>query len=482
MTNLPSLVAAARALREKRVTSVELIGAANDNYEQSEHALNAYKSWDADRALRHAQAVDTLLQDGIDLGPLMGLPVSVKDLYGVPGFLTYAGSLSPLPSEWEQPGSVMQALLRQMGIVMGKSHTVEFAFSGLGINNHWGTPVNPWSLQEHRLPGGSSSGAGVSLIQGSALLAFGSDTGGSIRIPASMTGQVGLKITYGRWGLDGIVPLSSSLDSPGIMCRTVLDVAYAFHALDPAVRGYGTSALPLQDACLQAAPLAGLRIGIPNSLDRNAMECGIADLFAQSLDVLASCGAVVADCKLPGLDEGMAVMEQGGLSASELRAFLLAHFPEKITDLDPIVQRRLQNAEKVTADEYLRRKTVLNKVAKKVLPVFANLDVLITPTLTISPPCLSDLVDTEYSYAVTMKTLASTVLANMFGWCAISLPMGLDCMGLPAGLQIMAPPMQEEKLLSVALAVEEALTASFAPRMHLDVVAKGLLQDIKTPS
>jgi aspartyl-tRNA(Asn)/glutamyl-tRNA(Gln) amidotransferase subunit A len=141
----------------------------------------------------------------------MGIPISVKDLFGVPGLPTCAGTNAAFPREWEAAGPVVGAVLSQLGIVTGKTHTVEFAFGGLGTNPHWGTPVNPWSSpDEPRAPGGSSAGAGVSLAQGSALLALGTDTAGSVRIPASFTGQTALKTTHGRWSLEGIVPLSPS--------------------------------------------------------------------------------------------------------------------------------------------------------------------------------------------------------------------------------------------------------------------------------
>src|SRR5580704_18368828 len=137
---------------------------------------------------------------GVTVGPLQGLPVSIKDLFAAAGYPCFAGSSRRLPSDpWERDGPLVAKLRRQLGVIMSKTHMVEFAFGGTGHNSHWGAPYNPWDSRSHRAPGGSSSGAGLSLLEGSALLAFGSDTAGSVRIPASMTGNVGLKVTLGRW-------------------------------------------------------------------------------------------------------------------------------------------------------------------------------------------------------------------------------------------------------------------------------------------
>src|SRR5690625_463553 len=164
--DLPTI---AQQLRTGDLSAQQLMEACNANYERSEAALNAYKTWDGARATEVAKTVDTLLKSNYDLGPLMGIPTSVKDLFGVPGLPTFAGSSAALPQAWSQAGRLVQAFIDQLSPITGKSHTVEFAFGGIGMNGHWDTPRNPWDTKEHRIPGGSSSGAGVSLCQGSAL-------------------------------------------------------------------------------------------------------------------------------------------------------------------------------------------------------------------------------------------------------------------------------------------------------------------------
>ena len=223
-------------LRLGKVNAQDLAYAVIDNHDNSCHSLNAYKTWDKEKIIQQAKVADSALNAGIDGGSLQGLPVSVKDLYGVTGFPTFAGSPKSLPKRWEREGPVIKALRRQLAVIAGKTHTVEFAFGGLGANPHWTTPRNPWDRDKHRVPGGSSSGAGVTLAVGSALLALGTDTAGSVRIPASMTGNVGFKTSIGRWSVEGIVPLSPSLDTVGLLARSVEDVAFGFLALDPAVK------------------------------------------------------------------------------------------------------------------------------------------------------------------------------------------------------------------------------------------------------
>ena len=268
------LAEVAKALRVGRVSAAALLDEARACHARWDGRLGPYKTWDEDGARARARAADAAFQAGVDLGPLQGIPVSVKDLFALAGLPTYAGSPRRLPPAWERAGPVMVTLCRQMAVVTGKTHMVEFAFGGLGVNGHWGTPRNPWDATVHRVPGGSSSGAGVSLVEGSALLAFGSDTAGSVRIPASMAGNAGLKISHGRWSLDGIVPLSPAFDTPGLLARTVADLAHAFHALDPACRERG------QGPLAPPADFAGLRVGRVEGYFWDGCSAGVAEADA----------------------------------------------------------------------------------------------------------------------------------------------------------------------------------------------------------
>src|SRR5262245_57783066 len=267
------LIEIAQALRDKEVTAQELVEAAIDRHKRFGEKLHAYSQWAPEQARLIAQAADAAFAAGVSVGPLQGIPVSIKDLFAASGYPCFAGSSRRLPADpWEQDGLLVATLRRQIGVIMGKTHMVEFAFGGTGYNAHWGAPYNPWDASAHRAPGGSSSGAGVSLLEGSALLALGSDTGGSVRIPACMTGNVGLKTTRGRWSIEGIVPLSRTFDTPGLLARSVVDAAYGFAALDP------TTGDPVRFiARASTAALAGMRIGVEDPYFWSDCDPGIGE-------------------------------------------------------------------------------------------------------------------------------------------------------------------------------------------------------------
>ncbi len=440
-----SLAEHAARLRRRELTAVALVDTCAQHHARTEHRLNAYKTWDGVRARSTAAAVDTLLDQGLDLGPLMGLPVSVKDLYGVPGLPVFAGSDEALPEAWQAAGPLVARLQQQLGIVVGKTHTVEFAFGGLGVTAHWGTPWNPWSRAEHRVPGGSSAGAGVSLVQGSALLALGTDTAGSVRVPAAMTGQVGLKTTVGRWPVDGIVPLSSSLDTAGVLTRTVDDLAYAFAALDPEHARQPTPA---------PARVQGLRVGVPTNHFWDDIDPSIGAVVEATIERLAQAGAQVVRLPLPHCEEAFDIFRRGGLAASELAAYLDLHFPLKVERLDPVVRDRVRWAEQVSSVEYLRRKALLQRCGAGAARVFDDVDVLLTPTVPASPPRLADIGTVETYAPANIKAMRNTAISNLFGWCALTMPVGLDANRMPVGLQLMGPPHAEARLIGIALGIE----------------------------
>ncbi|WP_299365474.1 amidase [uncultured Paracoccus sp.] len=442
-----SLEELAADLRAGTVRAAEIVGEAVARYEATEDRHHAYKTWAGPRAIVQAEAVDALLKTGIDLGPLMGLPVSVKDLYGVPGLPVYAGTDADFGEGWQRRGPVVDRILSQTGIVTGKTHTVEFAFGGLGTNPHWGTPVNPWSSRgAERAPGGSSSGAGVSLATGSALAALGTDTAGSVRIPASFNGQTALKITHGRWSLDGIVPLSPSLDTPGILARTAADLAFLFAAIDDC-------------APVAARDMSGLRIGVIENVVWESVEPRIADNTQAALSQLEAAGARLQPIHLPNANRVLDLFRRGGLAAPELRGFLDANYPERIERLDPAVMARVVDADQISASDYIQRRALLAASGRSAARVFEDIDLLVSPTVAISAPLLADLRDPDAYRSANMLALRNTAIVNLLGWCATTVPTGLDANGIPSGLQIIAPPHQEERLLAATLGIEAVLGA-----------------------
>lgn len=446
---LPSLRHIYGQLRAGSLSASALMQACITSYESSESRLQAYKTWAGDTALEQAKAVDTLLKSGIDLGPLMGIPVSAKDLYAVPGMSTFAGSAQALAG-WSEPGPVIRTIQSQLGVITGKTHTVEFAFGGIGINPHWGTPYNPWDAGQHRIPGGSSSGAGVSLVQGSALLALGTDTAGSVRIPASLTGTTALKTTYGRWSNEGIVPLSSSLDSPGLLARSIADLAFGFEAIDPLLTGESTP-------CHALPSLKGLRIGIPENFFWKDCDASIVACVQSAVQRLEAVGAEVVKMAMHGCDTVYEIFQAGGLGAPELSEFLASRHPEHISQLDPIVRMRVEAAENMTATEYLHRVRALKQASATAAKIFDEFDVLLTPTVAISPPAVSALSDPAAYRHANMMVLRNTSIANLMTLSAITMPAGKDDQNMPVGLQLMAGPRQEARLLAIAGRIEQEL-------------------------
>lgn len=441
----------AAALRDGRLSAAALWDEARENHRRFDRRLNAYACWDEEQATRQAHAADSAFAAGLDLGPLQGIPVSAKDLFAIRGYPTFAGSPRRLPAAWEIEGPVIRALRHQAPVIAGKTHMVEFAFGGIGINHHWQTPRNPWDAARHRIPGGSSAGAGVSLMEGSALLALGSDTAGSIRIPASVTGCAGLKLTHGRWSLDGIVPLSPSLDTPGFLAKSAADLAYGFYALDPGHRDHPVpSPLPV-------AELAGLRLGMVTDPFWSDLSPGIAEAVETALRELEAKGARRTEVALPELEPAAALFRSGGLAGPELYAFLRRELPDWMPTLDPIVRQRVMAVENLTAHEYLDRAAALNRIAMDADSRLRTVDAIVSPTVALTPPAFVDLDGTDAYAPANLITLRNTWPANFLRLCAVTLPCGLDTAGMPVGLQVMMRGGEEERLLAVALAIEGTL-------------------------
>ncbi|MBA1148818.1 amidase [Ectothiorhodospiraceae bacterium WFHF3C12] len=437
----------ARGFRDQSLSPEAVAEHCGERHERFDETLGAYRAWNAQLAAEAGLAGDAF-RSGLDLGPLQGIPVSVKDLYGVPGYRTYAGSPRALPAAWERPGPVLEAVRRQLAPVAGKTHTVEFAYGGLGTNPHWGAPRNPWAAGESRVPGGSSSGAGVSLLEGSALLAFGTDTAGSVRIPASMTGTVGLKTTAGRWSLEGIVPLSTTTDTPGILTRSVADSAWAFRAIE---RGLG------RDATVPRIDVDGLRVGVPEAFFWEDCSPGVAEAVRQALRELEQAGARLHPADMSGPEEAFGYFRNGGLTTPEFYRFLRQELPEWLETLDANVRQRMEAASEAPAWAYLQLRHRLEELGREAATLFERLDVLAVPAVAVTPPTLSEL-EPEGAYpSLNMLALRNTSIASMFGLCALSVPAGLDPAGMPVGLMLMAAPHAEERLLAVGAAVERCL-------------------------
>ncbi len=440
--SLPSLTELRRALSTGETSARALL---DDALAANRH--DAYRHVDPERSRAFADAADAARKAGVDRGALMGIPVSIKDLYGVTGFPTTGGTAVQLPERFERPGPVIARTLQQLAVPTGKTRTVELAFGGIGTNPR-GTPRNPWDGKEHRVPGGSSAGAGVSLIEGSAALAFGTDTAGSVRIPAAWTGTVGLKTTAGRWSTEGIVPLSRTLDTAGILTRTVADAIVAFEALDP------------RDDSVPERVTAGVRIGRSEGIVWEQLSPGVGEAVERALGELTEAGATQRGLELPFLDEVKALFSIGGPVASELYHFLTTQLPDRLEALDPRVRSRIGDAGNLPVHEYLRRLDRLRELNALATDALSDVDVVVMPTVANTPPTLASLEEPGRYADENLLCLRNTCFASYLGLCALSMPVGKDDAGMPVGLMLVARPFEEAHLLAVARAFERTLGTS----------------------
>ncbi len=446
----PSLADTARSLRASEISALDLAGACLERIERLDPTLHAYKHVDPGRTLESARAADAILARDDDPPPFCGIPVSVKDLYGVAGFPTFAGTARRLPDVWERDGWLVARLRAQGAVFVGKTHTVELAYGAVGINPHWGTPRNPWDAEVHRIPGGSSCGAGVSLLEGSALVALGTDTGGSIRIPAGMTGTVGHKTTFGRWSVEGVVPLSGTLDSVGGLTRTAADAAWLFGAVDPA---WGDPHVFLASL----AATAPRSVCVPRCALWDDCAPDIADVLGSALDELAAAGWRIGEGEGALLDEAAELYLTGGIAGAECRAFLARDLPEWPALLHPTVGARLARAGSTTSAAYAAAMAKRWGMVARQPSLFGDADVLALPTCIVTPPPVAELAALPRYLETNVAALRPTSPVSILGACALTLPVGRDAAGMPVGLQLVARGGADETLLSAAVAAESVL-------------------------
>ena len=446
-----SIQRSAARVRRGQTTGRQLVDDAIHRHEASE--LGAYIVFDARGARAQANAIDAAVSRGDDPGPLAGITVSVKDLYGVEGLPIRAGTKRELPKRWQREGFLVRALRELGAVIMGKTHTVELAFGGVGLNPNTGTPVNPWDASAHRVPGGSSSGAGVSLWEGSAMLALGSDTGGSVRIPASATGVVGHRHTTGRWPTTGVVPLSTTLDTVGLLTHTAQDSRYVFRAIDRLARR------TIPHSHDDTPTVAGLRIAIPRSSLWSAATPSIAATVHAALSELEQAGAHLLEIDAPELGEAGERYLAGELVQPERFESLDRDLPGWMAILDPTVGKRLESARDVSAVDYVAVLRLRHRLSASLHARLdtQRIDLIATPTLPITPPPVSALSQLDVYRAVNRDMLSGTGPASMLDMCAVSLPAGLDEHGMPAGLQLLGRIGTDHELLDRAVAVESVL-------------------------
>ena len=450
-----SLHELAAGLRAGRFSAADLAREAQSRLDATEPALGAYKRATPELARDGAALAAAAFAAGRDAGILQGIPVAVKDIYGVPGVPIFAGSSRELPARWQAAGPVARCVLDGLAVVMGKTHTVEFAFGALGASHHWPTPRNPWSPGVPRAPGGSSSGAGVALCQRSAVIALGTDTAGSVRIPASATGNAGYKPTIGRWSTEGIVPLSPYLDTPGILARSVADLVLAAELVDRRI-GAGPGVIGGATGAQQ------LRIGVPRDLFWDDCDRGIAEGVESALRELERAGHRLVPMAFPEATGAFEFFRAGATSGAELLAFLRHELPEWIEQLDPNVGTRMRAASELSAVEFLLRKMDVEALALRTRRHFEGVDVIATPTVAQTPPLLAEIGTWDEYRPRNLRNLRNTCVANVLQLAALTLPVSLDALRMPVGLQLMAASGRDDLLLAAGIACERVLGTALA--------------------
>ena len=395
-------------------------------------------------ALAAAEAQDRLRRAGYVASPLAGLPVSIKDLFDAAGERTLAGSKALDDAPPAAHDATIVARLRASGaIIIGRTNMSEFAYSGVGLNPHYGTPGNPFDRR--RIPGGSSAGAPVSVADGFAVVAIGTDTGGSVRIPAAFCGTVGFKPTQHRVPRDGVIPLSPTLDSVGPLANSV-----ACCAITDAIMAGAPLLLPTP------APVEGLRLGVPQSLMLDDLDPEVASAFERACQALSVAGARLVDLPLVEFAEIDALNAKGGLAAPEAYAWHEALITRRGADYDPRVRTRIERGRPVSAADYVRLCWRRAELIARVDACTADVDALIMPTVPlVAPPIAAFARDDEF-WRLNTRIVRNTSIVNFLDRCAISLP--IEPPGtIPVGLTAMGRHGEDRRLLSVALGLEAAV-------------------------
>jgi aspartyl-tRNA(Asn)/glutamyl-tRNA(Gln) amidotransferase subunit A len=413
--------------------------------------LGAFQHVAPEQALETARAIDALYSAGTDLGTLMGVPVAVKDLFVVEGMPTTAGSKMKIDDIAGPEGPLVKSLRQAGCVILGKTKTVEFALDITGISTAQGTPVNPWDAQTPRLPGGSSSGSGVAVAAGLCAFAIGSDTGGSVRVPAAFNRIFGLKTTPGFFSTDGAFPLAPHLDTPGLLTRSAPDAAIAVAVLtgEPEAR-------PL--------PVEALRLGIPQEYFFDNLDPVVETQIRGAMEALSTAGCRLRPVSVPEANEReryFPAVLPGCLIATLGRDRFLAGRDQ----MNPIVAKRATSGLDVTAADYLALEAKRTKSRQSVSEKFSGFDGWVTPTTATPPPSMTDLDDEQKSLDLALGMTRNTQSANYFACPAVSIPLPQKPGNLPIGLQIICPEGADVQAPSIALAIEEMLGTPEAPNL-----------------
>lgn len=451
-TPSPTLSRLAKALADGQTTSRALVESCLARIaDPAGEGARAFISVDNDGARRAGDAHDLLRAAGAQASPLAGIPIAIKDLADIKGQVTTAGSKALADRPAAAVDAPVVARLRAAGlIVIGRTNMTEFAYSGIGANPHFGTPASPWDRAQKRIPGGSSSGSAVAVADEMAYGALGTDTGGSCRIPAAYCGVTGFKPTARRVPTDGVVPLSTSLDSIGPIARTVDCCAL----LDAIMASGSVEGLPPPGP----VALGGLRFLVPETIVLDKLDTHVGADFERTLTALSKAGARIVKAPLAAFNQVRSVLEKGGLTASESYAWHKTLLAEKGNVYDPRVATRIRTGADLSAADYIGLLAARQAAITSYHRDISDYDAVLSPTTPIVPPRLADVAKDDDFTRLNLLSLRNTLMINVVDGCSLALPMNPED-APPTSLMISGGAMADRRILAIAKAVEDALQA-----------------------
>jgi aspartyl-tRNA(Asn)/glutamyl-tRNA(Gln) amidotransferase subunit A len=445
----------ASALRKRTVSSAELVSDSLRRIAALDPKLNAFITVTAELAKSQARQADQELAEGKNRGPLHGIPIAVKDVFCTQGIRTTCGSKLFADHIPERDAAVVERLRAAGAVMMGKTNMHELAYGVTSANPHFGTVRNPWDLD--RIAGGSSGGSGSAVAAELVPMAMGSDTGGSIRIPASFCGTVGLKPSFGRVSRHGVLPLDFSLDHMGPLTRCVRDAALTLNVLagfDP--RDESCSRRPVEPY-LPSEPISiqGLRIGLPENFYFERISQSVAEAVRRAARLAEEAGAIVVSLRVPDVGQLNTI---GRIILLSEASATMQRYMHRREDFGPDVLALLDQGRLLPATDYINAQRVRRVLQREFQAIWKKVDCLFTPTTPTSAPKIGQStidLDGEEDVRIASTRLARGV--NVLGLPALSLPCGFDETGLPIGLQIIGPSFQEALILKVGAVLEDGL-------------------------
>jgi aspartyl-tRNA(Asn)/glutamyl-tRNA(Gln) amidotransferase subunit A len=445
MSHSSTLASLADDLAAGRTTARKLVDACLANIADPKgEGQRVFVHVDREAAIEAAEAMDRLRAAKAAPSRFAGIPVSIKDLFDIRSQVTRAGSRALDDSAPADVDAPVVARLRRAGfVVIGRTNMTEFAYSGIGINPHYGTPKGAWQRSVGHVPGGSSSGAAVSIVDAMAHGALGTDTGGSCRIPAAFNGIVGFKPTQRRVPLDGATPLSFTLDSIGplarsVRCCAILDAVLADEPVTP----------------LQRRPVKGMRLAVPTTIALDELDDAVTKAFERALELLTRKGALIERIEVPEFLDIGPMSAKGGFAAAESYAWHRYLLTAKGDVYDPRVSVRIQRGESQSAADYIdlvkARQSLVIRAAARLAPY----DALVLPTTANTPPSIAEMADDKAFSRANILALRNCTLINMIDGCAISLPAHRDG-EVPVGLMLAAAGGSDRRIFELAAGMED---------------------------